>query len=477
VALTAPLVGSTEPRISVVPCGLSHRGAEAVEFAREVLGVELMPWQELVLDRACRTREDNTWTYRTVCAVVPRQVGKSFITGCRIIAGMCLWGERLAIAASQSRDVSIESWRHAVELAEFAELPIKKIMRASGREELVLDIDGREARYKVVTASAGGARGLSCELCVLDEVREFKRFDVWSAIDKTRRARPSSQLWAISTAGTVESVVLDRLQSQGRSAAEAGTVGGPLMYMEWSAPDDLDASDPRAWVAANPALGHTVSAETIAAELATDPIESFECEVLCRRVITTRPWLPGGTWEAATDPAATVPDSAVGEVVLALDASPDLQHASIAVGWPRPDGRCHVELVATFASTLAAETRLHELVSRWQPRTVAVVAKGPVEPVVGRVRAATDVEVMAVSATDLDRASRSFYEAVASSRIVHPPDVVLATAIAGAQASTPGLFSLRSTAVDITGAVSAVLAAWAVDRGPVAAAVPAWTAY
>lgn len=454
---------------------MSHRGAEAVEFARDVLDVELMPWQQLVLDRACRTREDGSWRYRTVATVCSRQVGKSLLTAIRILAGMCLWDERMVIAASQSRDVSLESWRHAVSLAEDAELPIQRVHRASGREELVLDIDGHLARYKVVTGSAGGPRGLSADLVVLDEVREFKRFDVWSSIEKTRRARPSSQFWTISTAGTIESIVLDQLQQQGRSAAEAGTVDGPLMYMEWSAPEDMDAGDPAGWVLACPALGYTVTAETVAAEHASDPREVFEMEVLGRTVTGGRPWLPAGVWDrCASD--VTVPDDAVGEVVFGLDAGPDLARAAIVAAWRRPDGKTHVELVSTHPDTWSAEEALRGLVEHWQPRCLAIVARGPAEPVGARL-AADGVELCALSGTDLDRASRLFHEATASGRLVHPLDPVLAAHVEAVQGSG-GLLSLKSTSVglDVTGAVAAVVACWAVERTPVLT-VPTWVAF
>ena len=43
-------------------------------------------------------------------------------------------------------------------------------------------------------------------------------------------------------------------------------------------------SDPEAWAAANPALGHLISAATVESESKTDDPEVFETEVLCRRV-------------------------------------------------------------------------------------------------------------------------------------------------------------------------------------------------
>jgi hypothetical protein len=446
--------------------GDSTRGAEAIDFAENVLGITLLPWQKWLLDAALRTDDTGRWMTRTMCCIVARQQGKSTVTACRILAGLCLWGERMIIGAAQSRDVSLECWRVTVAMAEEADLPIKKVFRGSGREELVLEIDDTPRRYKVVTASPQGARGLSVDVVVLDEVRAYRSFDVWSALDKTRRARPSSQVWGISTEGDITSVVLANLQEQGRAAVASG-VPGPVAYFEWSADPTFDPGDPRGWAQANPALGYLLDLETIAAEHATDPPSVFAQEVLCWRTEAAgRPWLPDGLWDGTADPAATVPDDADGEVTFALDASPDLRRLAIAVSWPRrQDDRTHLELIATHTSPREAEAHLLALVPRWQPRALAVLGKGPAEPIAARVAAAAGVDLETVNATDFDRGVRRLYEAVSSQRIVHPPDPVLAAHVEAAQAARPGLFTLTGPA-DVTGAVAAVLTYWTASKTP-----------
>jgi phage terminase large subunit-like protein len=211
----APVLGVTVPRISTPAGGRKGRGQQATEFARDVLGVELMPWQVWLLDRACR-RSGSRWTHRTVLTLVARQNGKTLVTSIRVLAGMVLWGERFTIGAAQSRDVAIESWRATLDLAEEAGLPVGKVMRTTGREEFQMDLPGGRARYKVVSSTSGGGRGLqSVDLVVLDELREHHDWSSYASLEKTRRAVPGSQLWAISTMGDSQSVVLDALQTQG----------------------------------------------------------------------------------------------------------------------------------------------------------------------------------------------------------------------------------------------------------------------
>lgn len=463
------LMGCPTPRIESVPEGDPARGDEAIVFATDELRVDLMDWQRYVLRAACRTTPTDTWAARTVLVLVARQQGKSFLTACRILAGLWCWGERLAIASASSRDIALELFRTTLEMAEEADLPIERVRKAIGSEEVIFT---NGSRYKVVSATSRGSRGLSCDLAVIDELREHKTFEAYDGIEKTRRSRPSSQAWCISSEGDFQSAVLDLLAGQGRAAAEAG-VPGPLCFLEWSAAPALDRADPRGWAQANPALGITLTREVIEAELVSDLGTTFERECLNRRVAVARPWLPSGTWDRCGDADASVSDDAVGEVVFALDASPDFQ-ASIAVGWRRPDGRIHVELVTVSDSTWGAEHVLRGLIERWRPRCLSIVGRGPAEPVGARL-AADGVELQALSNVDVDRASRAFYEASASGSLVHPLDPVLAASVESVQGSG-GLLSLKATGLNITGAVAAVLAHWAAARTPVVK-IPTWIAY
>lgn len=447
---------------------------EILQFATD-LGVNLLPWQETLFDRSLRMNEHDRYVHRSCLAITARQSGKTRASGLRALAELVLWGGRLVCMAAQSRDVALESFRGTVDLAEEGGVPIKAVRRSTGSEELIIDDIG-SPRLKVVSSTSGGGRGLSPSVVIWDELQSTKNFEPYAALEKSRRAQPNSQLFAITSEGTFESAVLNSMQEQGRAAALEGRSDG-VGYWEWSAHPDRAADDRAGWVEANPALGHLIDEETIAAEHATDPAEVFERETLCRRTTVARSWLPAGAWDRCTDPAATVPDSAVHEVVFGLDANPDLSHASISVAWRRPDGRTHVELVSSHDSTWSAETALRGLLERWQPRCLALIGKGPAEPVGARL-GAEGVELCALSGADVDRAARSFYEAASAGRLTHPADPVLAVHLEAAQGSSPGLLAIKGTPIglDITGAVAAVVAVWALERTPVVT-VPTWVAW
>ena len=481
VAVTAPVIplfasvsGSVTPRIATKrPPGRSE-GAKLIRFASEVLDLEPLAWQQWVLRRGL-VKQGGRWQSRTVSVLVARQSGKTTLATIRALGGMVLWGEQV-VGAAQNRDIALEAWREALTVAEDAGLVHRRPVMTNGREEFWI---GR-SRYKVASSTRRGGRGLRADLVVLDEVREFRDEDGWAALEKTRRARPSSQLWAISTEGDDGSEVLNRLSREGRAAAASGDLTDSAWF-EWSADPELPRDSPVAWAQANPELGGLISFDTIASEALHDAPEVFETEVLCRRVTTLRPWLPAGSWDATADAQATVPDGS--QVVFSLDAGPELRHATIAVGYQRPgqpwgDGRVFVEAVAGYSDAdgpvlARAETRLAELCQRWQPPAV-VALKGSAAAAAAQ-RALTDLEAVpfkAVGSTDQAAAATGFYEAVRSKKLVHPPDPMTAAHIGAVTAD--GLFTRRSHAADIDAAIAVTLAHHATVHLP---RPPTWAAY
>lgn len=467
------LVGSPTPRLATArPRGRS-RGTTAIRFARERLGVELLPWQEWVLRAALVQDERGRWASRTVGVLVARQNGKTRLTTIRALAGMVVFGEREVLAAAQNREVAIAAWHDALELALEAELGVTNVRRTNGQESF--RIGG--AHYKVIANTRAAARGLSADLVIMDELREYRDSSGWAALEKTRRARVSSQAWAISNEGDEGSEVLDRLATEGRLNAATGAATDAAWF-EWSAEPELERTDPRGWVQANPALGHLISAETVASEARHDDPYVFETEVLCRRVASLRPWLPAGAWESCIEPAASVPDGA--SVCFALDAGPELRHATVGVAWRRPDGRAHLEAVAGFLADDGpvlprAAQRLAELVLAWPTNAVAVVARSGAEAAAVRALEGSEVPVLPISSAELVRAANAFHEATVARQIVHPGDPMTAGHFAAV--TSDGVLRRRSPAADIDAAVALVLARHAAGTAPVREPAQDWVAF
>jgi phage terminase large subunit-like protein len=85
----------------------------------------------------------------------------------------------------------------------------------------------------------------------------------------------------VSTAGTEFSAYFRQKVDEGRARCEMG-VPGSSAYFGWSAPDDADPADPATWAACMPALGITVSVETVAADFETMELAEFRRAYLCQ---------------------------------------------------------------------------------------------------------------------------------------------------------------------------------------------------
>lgn len=336
----------------------TSRGFEAITFARDVLGIELFPWQQWLLIHMLELLTDGTYRFRTVIVLVARQNGKTTLMQVLALWRMYVDGASLVIGTAQNLDVAEEAWTGAVEMAEgVPELAaeIAAVDRTNGKKALRLDTG---ERYKVAAASRRGGRGLSGDLVLLDELREHQSWDAWGAVTKTTMARKSPQILGLSNAGDEMSIVLEHLRQQGYATVR-GEGDQALGLFEWSAPPGCDMADPEAWRQANPALGFSISEAAIRAALGTDPEAVFRTEVLCQWVPKIEPSpIRAAAW-AARGGADGRPS---GPVAFALSAAwPDAEMGSIAVV-----GRNGAEQWAQIVE--------HEVGTSWMPARAKALA-------------------------------------------------------------------------------------------------------
>lgn len=359
------------------PCGCgcaltpeTSLGFAVEEFGREVLELELLPWERWFLIHALELGDEG-FRFRTVLLLVARQNGKSTTLQVLSLWMLYVLGVRLVIGTAQNLDVAEEQWNAAVEMAQ--EVPqlaaeIHHVSRVNGKK--ALELVGGE-RYKVAAASRRGGRGLSGDLVILDELREHQSWDAWAAVTKTTMARPLALVLCASNAGDAASVVLRYLRRMAHMAIgdPDGLADGEevvpdpeatfdvedlddadLGIFEWSARPGCSVMDREGWAEANPALGYTITERAIRSAARTDPEWTFRTEVLCQWPEGTLEGpFPAGAWEACLDEQSQIPaDAPVG---LCLDVSWDRSTAHIAAAGYRGDGRPHVEVIASRAGT------------------------------------------------------------------------------------------------------------------------------
>ena len=338
------LVGHQTPRLEAKSSTTRTRAGDLIGLA-EALDIPLLPWQKHVAKHALAVNK-NGWKHRTNVVLVARQSGKTHLLRMRILAGLLLWDEKLIIATAQSRDVALETFRSVVELAQntpWIATEIKRVSVTNGKEELELK---NGARYKIVAPTAGGPRGLTADLCIIDELREHSTFDSWAAMTYTLQTT-GGQIWTTSNAGDATSVVLNRLRDQAIQAMSAPGTDDSLYYAEWSAEPHLKLDDRSAWQQANPSLGYLIGEEALEARYRSDPANVFRTEALCQWVdVLDSPW-PPEAWANCYDETLTFDKQLA--TMLAIDVTPDRRHAAlVAVQKLDDDENIGVHLLETW---------------------------------------------------------------------------------------------------------------------------------
>lgn len=381
-----------------------------IDFAK-AMGIELMPWQSLVLHDSLACTDAGDFLRRRVGVLVARQQGKSALMRVRVLAGMFLWGETW-VSMAQNRKLALDQLNQAAEAAKripWLKNEIAKHRMSNGDEMLELR---NGARWTIAAATREGPRGMTGNLWV-DELREIGP-ESWGAATPVTRAVPNSQIWVTSNAGDAHSTVLNDFRAGALTGIDPGTA-----WYEWSAEPHLDIHDRRGWAQANPALGWTVEEAMIEAAAATDSIETFRTETLCQWVEAIE-----GAWnmEAWANCRADL-DLAPGlPTWLAIDVTPNRKRADLVAGQLLDDGRVAVGLVQSWHSDGAVNDLLIAgEVSTWA-QTYEAQAVGFDRYAAGNIAArltAANIPTLEIPAGLFAQACDETLSAMGAGRIVH----------------------------------------------------------
>lgn len=457
---SADLVGSETPRIWTKPkrrlTPKTSRGFEVITFAREILGINLLPWQQWLLIHALELNPDGSYRFRTLCILVARQNGKTTLVQVLALWRMFLDGCNLVLGTAQNLDVAEECWQGAVEMAQGVDElrdEIAQVVQVNGKKSMRL-VTGE--RYKVQAANRRGGRGLSGNMVVLDELREHQTWDAWGAITKTTMAKDDAQIVALSNAGDATSVVLSHLRTV--AMAETSSPDTSIGIFEWSAEDGCDKDDWKAIAQANPSLGHTITQGAIRDALRSDPEAIFRTEVLCQWVenIASGP-IPVGSWQMRRDPSSTLNPGDI--MAFAVDTSWDRSTTWISVAGFRADGTPHVEIVASHYGTDWVIPWIRERQDRYDPLAIALQGTGaPVSTLTEALTETFGDLVLQLGGQDLARACGNFYDSVVNGPLVHigqdPMDEAIQHAVAR-PAGDAWLWDRKHSQVDIAPIVAA----------------------
>lgn len=269
--------GFTEPRVWTKPLveltPETSRGFEVIDFAEQVLQVELYPWEKWLLIHMMELDSFGLLRFRKALVIVGRQNGKTLMAA--VLAAYWIyvdagrWPEKLpeqqfvVVGAAQKLDIAMKPWKQVRRWGAPDDL---KVGIANDRVPELQEITwpprttNGETELRTHEGAAylprtfDGARGQSAARLILDELREQYDYEGWSAIEKSANAMYDSLLVAFSNAGTKRSKVLRDIREIGHESVDDPNT--EWFIAEWSAHPDAKMDDPAAFAQANPSAGY-----------------------------------------------------------------------------------------------------------------------------------------------------------------------------------------------------------------------------
>lgn len=483
-----PAMGRQEPVYCSVPPYEVSSVDEIADLMQQIAGVDLLPWQRLVLagGLGMRRREGRwSWSAFEVAMILARQNGKNVVLEARELGGLFLLGEQMILHTAHQYKTSQEAFRRVDQLvtgSDWLRRKVRRVVRTNGEEAIELK-DG--ARLRFLARSKASGRGFSADCLILDEAYELGD-EAMSALLPTMSARPNPQLWYASSAGMPTSVQLGRIWRRGRKACRAGEPDESLAYHEWAA-DTCSAfcradcavhdriEDPAVWAKTNPSLYALVPPGHVAHELATMAPEDFARE---RLSVGDYPSDEAEQWSVlAEDAWAALKDERsgiTGQMAFAVEVGPERRTAAIAAAGLRRDGKLHVEVTSDRdgeydhrPGTEWVVPRLLELVRKWRPCAVVLDPGSHALALVEPVKQAGIEIVEPFTARDAAAACSQFYDACQQRELRHLGQGRLTSAVAGAQTRPLGdqwAWDRRTPSVDISPLTACTLAAWGFNK-------------
>lgn len=307
----------------------------------KLLGLTLMPWQRHALEVATEYRLDSfgrrVYHYSTVLISVPRQSGKTTLVGPLQIHRMMTRQEPAAVwYTAQSGQDARKRIMELVELVEGSQLALAiGSQRSNGAEGLKLkDKPGCHVTRFSPTFSA--LHGEHPHLVTLDEIWHFTKElgeALVGAIDPAqvtlgRRA----QMWMISTMGTLDSEFMNAYVETGRAGTDP-----KLCYIEYSMPEGLDPFEPATWWKFHPALGNTITEESLqdrADKSQDDPDRrSTWLRAYCNKLTATASSLVDmAIYDDLVNEAVAIPADK-SRLTVAYEVAPDNESAAVVAAW------------------------------------------------------------------------------------------------------------------------------------------------
>lgn len=473
--------GLIRPRLGTKRTTRSTIGPVVCAVA-EAMGLEFYPWQRYRADVCGElfTRPDGhgrRLAANTTMTMVGRQTGKTTAVTADV-ATRCMAPDIPELAAlvghpvapqhvamtAQDRIAALRQWYEHVELIMASDLAahVDKVVRKNG-EECVHFSNG--SKYRVVTPSRTGARGLSLDVCVIDEALAHEPW-LLDVIGPTMAQRDGArvsfgaQLVIVSNAGDENAIMLNQQREIGRRAVAERDRS--RVHLEWSCADDDDVLDPKVWARTIPTLDQPDGLATtwLARQAETIGTDAFAREYLCRTVISAkRKVLDFETWMKLP-----YGEARGGEPVYAVEFNPERTGAVLVAAVDLGDVYA-VELIEDRAGVDWVMDRTIALAGR--TARVMVDKFSPAATIIPGLRQ-HDVDVVDMSSREVTDAAGLFVDLVYANAVAHTGDPILADSLINlARRQRGDRWSFDRYEGRPAPVIAASLAVWALDTTPV----------
>ncbi len=440
------------PRFSTEPNAARKNDLTMGRKIGKMLGLTTMEWQDYVLGLFSE-KEHGKYSYTDSTLIVARQSGKSTVMLLLILtqalrySGSHIWFS--AQDLKSARAMMIETWWPLIAGSPLAGM--FALRKSSGSEQL--QCSNSSVVHLLTATSKLAGHGAVCDLYVGDEYFAMQDTRLETAMLPAQATRSSfgggPRSIFVSTPGTPDtSQPLLQRTERGRQLVASDAHTG-VSYVEWSAPEDSDPSDPAVWAAANPAYGITISEDAVQAEHDSMELVDFRRSRLAQWTTTVNdPVIDMKHWEKLID----LNSKRGTALAMAFDSAPAGEWSSIAVASIRDDGLYHVAVMAHREGTGWLAQEVHRLYVAHHPN---VVICDPRSPAVNALPELLNlgVEVQELTGTEQAQAFSTFVAACNDGMLRHGNQPELTSALIGGvrrKLNDAYAWSRSSSAVDIS---------------------------
>lgn len=413
-----------------------------------------------------RTPDGGRLAHPTVVLSVQRQAGKSALMRAVILARALLSGSPQRIFyTAQSGKYARDFWAECVTEWSAPGSPLAGSVHAKWSQGAEVATFANGSTFSPFPPTRDALHGKQTDLVIIDEAWKHDNATgaaIMQAVTPTQATRPDPQVLIVSAAGTHAD------SPWFRDWIELGRAGH-VALIEYGIGDDGDPGDLDSVIAAHPAVGETITEDTIRAAAATMPAGEFGRAFGNSWQRTMERTIPAELWEAR----ATTEPLEAGTVTFGAAVAMDGSRSAIVSARA---GR--LEVVASLPGSAWLAGRLAALAGRDDSAGVIMLRTGPDGPIADELDR-LGVELHTLTVNEYAIACESWWRRLTAGVLQHRPHPQHDASIANAVRRTIGdgwVWGRRASAGPIPELIAGTLADWLDLHRPEPAGAPMiWT--